>query len=105
MIHIPMPNLGLTSFGANIVSFFVELLRRSVDGTTGAPVFVDETNQRVGIGTNNPQADAKLTVNGKIAIAGAGDGLILKAANGNTYELKIITDANSREVLSLVRIS
>lgn len=65
---------------------FVDIQHRAVDGTTGAPVFVDETNQRVIIGSKvSSGSGAKLQVNGTFEVIGVSNGIILTDAGGSGH--------------------
>lgn len=55
-------------------------------------LYVDGTNNRVGISTNNPNAKLQI-VGGDAAITTQGNGLILKAIDNNSICFRLIVNA------------
>lgn len=97
-LSVSVPRLDDVS----LYELFRAIISRAVDGTR-LPFFVDEQNQRVGVGTSTPRSATKMDVaGGDVGISDAGAGLNVKTPDGTkTYRIYIDNDG----LVSSVRLT
>ena len=95
MISIALPNETEGLLGA-----LLEIVRRAIDGTV-PPLVVDQTNQRVLIGTTSATTSSigKVEVKGgDLKIVDAGNGLILSNRAGTAYYRLVVDNDGALSV-------
>lgn len=76
-----------------LYELFRNIISKAVDGTR-LPFFLDENNQRVGIGTTTPRSAVKMdVVGGDIGVSDAGAGINVKTPDGTkTFRIYVDND-------------
>lgn len=94
-LKVPVPQLQDVS----LYQLFLEILRRAVDGTTGAPLFVDEVNQRVIVGGKSSGGNGSpfQVQSGDIEMTTAAAGVVMVDAlgSGKKCRMRVLFDAAS----------